>query len=289
MIIKHALKNRIERIILSEWYYQLFGKLRLGKIGPHTDFNLDDLPENLIVTFSNPGYSKLLVNWILHLQKLDLTSNILVFVSTLEQIEYLSSFNIKCLLWENPKFFKTSPLENIDYSGKYWRDITLPKLIMAYEVMSRGKNVLFSDADIVFLKNPFPYLINQQDGYDLAIQCDDKSTIPIHNLKDNCVEMLCSGFYYLKSTKASNDLFYLYHLGKLINIFNNDQVLLQKLLKYRSFKYNILNRDLFPNGTYWYENYRVIKEKAFIVHYNWLTNTNEKIEKMKIFNHWLAY
>ena len=47
-----------------------------------------------------------------------------------------------------------------------------------------------------------------------------------------------------------------------------------------------LPRDLYPNGAWWYQNNKILKNVAKLIHYNCVIGQNNKISKMKQFNHY---
>ncbi len=50
-------------------------------------------------------------------------------------------------------------------------------------------------------------------------------------------------------------------------------------------KYDLLPRDEYPNGAYWYANSDSIKNVAKLVHFNYVVG-DVKIKKMKKYNMW---
>jgi hypothetical protein len=63
--------------------------------------------------------------------------------------------------------------------------------------------------------------------------------------------------------------------------FFNKVILNKKLL---NIKY--LNRELFPNGKYYYDNHKNIEKKCHIIHFNCIVGYDNKINKMKKYKKW---
>ena len=53
--------------------------------------------------------------------------------------------------------------------------VTVHKLRIVHLVLSMGYNVILTDGDVVWLKDPIPTLLSALDGVDAAFMCDSAS------------------------------------------------------------------------------------------------------------------
>ena len=88
---------------------------------------------------------------------------------------------------------------------------------------------------------------------------------------------LCGGFYYCKSTEKTIELFNTKNLNK--NIYQKEQPYLNDYIFKNNILIDVLDRKLFPNGSFWYEYSEKIKDKSYIVHFNWTKEDKMKIMK----------
>ena len=172
-------------------------------------------------------------------------------------------------------------------------DTVYQKLDMTLYYLKKGYYVFCSDLDIVFLKDPFPYLIDLMNiyNYDILFQHDyaDEGESGIYSV-------YCTGFFLVKPSSLTKKLF-----DRNINIFNksnkielpmgdrSDQKYINRKLTQKRFKelsIGLLKRAHFPNGWYWRNYFKQIN--PYIVHYNCIDGGIEaKENEMRKFNHWL--
>ena len=164
------------------------------------------------------------------------------------------------------------------------------KLNYIKSILDNNKNCLFSDPDIVFLKNPLTKLKEYLNDYDLIIQ---SNVTEISELK-YFHKILNPGFCFVKSTELTKELFDTsQEIELLYEGVRPDEVYFNSKLntdKFKDLKVKILNEDEFCLS---YENKEKFESglKPFIVHYNELPtrifHPKNKIGKMRDNNHWL--
>ena len=102
---------------------------------------------------SNYAYSSMLFNWKCFLERHNIENYLII---TLE--EKLHN------LLESKNYHSYYPSEldtfvgDINYNAQLFKKITKIKSYFVYRALKLGYNVLLSDGDIVFLKNPLPYI-----------------------------------------------------------------------------------------------------------------------------------
>ena len=116
----------------------------------------------------------------------------------------------------------------------------------------------------------------------IPIQSDSDCNIPIQSDFDNDNEIpLCTGFMFIKSNPTTISLFDPKNVEQYKNIVGwDDQVYINDIKD--KFKFKLLPLDLFPNGSYYYNNTNL---NPYMIHFNWLVG-HEKAEKIKFYNKW---
>ena len=237
------------------------------------------LPSPAIAVCVNAGYlsSGIFDNWLASVYRLNLRSRIIVGALDRFTFERVSALGIRCILWEGGPLGETS-FEAIQYRTEGWKPIVFSKVSFVREILLAGRDVLFSDSDVVFLRDPFPVLA-KLPTLDFLIQSDARFSV-----KNADLSTLCSGFYFVRSTPSS--------IGVLST---NDSECLewggdQDMFRSRIFKQGLasarlLPRQLFPNGSLWLN---APPDDPVAVHFNWLVGTRDKIKAMKATGVWLG-
>lgn len=170
------------------------------------------------------------------------------------------------------------PAKKIGFGTKSQNRFTQRKYEAILHLLDKGEQVLYTDTDIVFIRNPLREI---PDGdYDVAIQNDSKS-----DTHGN----LCTGFIYLKPTDKSKKL-----IRGALDLMQSawfkkvgDQQAFNMMVNNKNLKdpakIHILDECIFPNGTRYFDNTlpRCTKHEAVIVHNNYLMGLEEKQERFK--------
>ena len=279
-----------------------------------------------IVTFCNDGYIDFCKNWLKSVENVGLQTDVLIF--TLGKLSYdeMKKTNVDVIRCED--LFKNLDHlaeEFIEFETEKWCDIMFLKLKVIKYVLETGFDVLFSDSDVVFLKNDLLEIIKKTtENADCSFQME-------RNAKSDCV---CAGFFYIKSNKRTINLLDNENTKNVCH-YNNDQNLLNIRLYIASnncrnkvlakcyrhflvsnskprhypnvdpytceyfhnnhgwdftksigFTWNDLNMDEYPWGTRWLNMNKVRKKVSKIVHYNGIIGNQNKIKAMMQFGHW---
>lgn len=170
------------------------------------------------------------------------------------------------------------------WNTKGYDKICYIKLQVIYHILSLYKNVLLVDGDIVFKKNPISDILSWQsnDQYDIWIQNDS-----LHNTN---LENMCTGYMYIKS---NDNMIKQYECisdagiqrYKVCAFDNNDQTYFNKYVKPFCTMYPLSLED-YPNGKFFYENTEALRQRAILVHFNWVIG-HLKMAKMKEHKLWL--
>ena len=234
--------------------------------------NIELLGENkiLFITMTNNGYVDYTLNMLKSLKKIDLDQKILcVCIDNYSYDKLKDSYNAVVI---DTKYDKFSRYHKDDFF-----EISKFKFFIVCELLKKGYNILFTDGDIFYKKNPINYIDNilKDKNIDVVIQNDDG------NNNDNDHNYLCTGFYFVKSTPKNIELF---NLSKYQdNKISCDQTLFNKFIK-PNLNYAVLPLSLFPNGCTFYKCGN--KDEQYLVHFNYVVG-HEKKNKMINYGLWL--
>jgi hypothetical protein len=165
------------------------------------------------------------------------------------------------------------------------------KLDRIYKSLNENKSCLFTDSDVVFLKNPLDYLFDEIKKYDLIIQSDVRVQPELKYFQ----KILNPGFCFVKPTPLTKELFDTsQRIEFLYDSIREDEIYFNSKLntdKFKDLKVKILNEDEFCIS---HENSERFKNglEPSVVHYNELPwrmfHPKNKIARMSDNNHWIG-
>ncbi|KAM9973935.1 hypothetical protein ACTFIW_007597 [Dictyostelium discoideum] len=191
--------------------------------------------------------------------------------------------------------------ENAESYGDIgFRAICNEKPLVVLDVLKKGYNVLWTDTDIVWKRDPFIHFyqdINQEnqfinDDIDLYVQQDDDD--------------ICAGFYFIRSNQRT-----IKFIQDSINFLNpciDDQIAMRLFLKSQGIniksknillllsendkkdkiRYRLLDKKLFPNGTNYF-NLKITQRDnitPFIIHNNCIIGHRSKKDRFIEYGLW---
>ena len=147
----------------------------------------DPEKKDIAISLIDYGYLDMSVNLYMFYQRINLT-NFLFVSSDNKACDALAKEvpNVPCVQY----VFDTDAAKPSSFGSAAFVRKTHRKTKIVLDALKLNFNVLLVDVDIVFFKNPFPYLETCLDC-DLQVQWD-------HG-------MACSGFYFVRATKAGED------------------------------------------------------------------------------------
>ena len=192
---------------------------------------------------------------------------------------------------------KDDRLSDANYSSPLFKSITKVKSRAVLDILKLGVDVLWSDMDLFWKQNPVDKLLTTAKYFDIAVQSDSK-------LKENANEYLRinSGFYFVRSTSRSINAFNVivnhasqsalteqpsfYHV--LCGTRQKDFVVCHNACYNPTLNIStvFLNRVEFPNGSFNLTNVSKA-DSTVILHYNWRTGFDTKVQSMKASGSWL--
>tara|TARA_Y100000389_G_scaffold141289_1_gene139141 strand:+ start:12956 stop:15367 length:2412 start_codon:yes stop_codon:yes gene_type:complete len=235
----------------------------------------DNIMESMpkIITLTNDGYMRLTENLLISMKKLGIAHKLKIYCIGSKCYDffrmnhpYNEIVNLEADQ-ELSKFVEYRSLQNKDIDGKKkWAKITSYKIHVIHLELIQGNDVIFTDGDIVWYKNPIPYLLNNIGDYELLVQNDETEE----------KKRMCSGFFLLKSNENTIKFTDVNNIN--MSHFPNDQQYLRSVKSNHKF----LPLDLFPHGLHFRQKR---PEEPYIVHFNYDVGF-QKIERMKRFDAW---
>ena len=233
----------------------------------------------IILVSTDYGYIQMALNlYLTSLQKLNLT-NYLFITSDNDAAAVLEQNGIAHFKIAEDKEGKKAS----NYGSTAFKRKTHIKTKIVHEALVSGFTVLFTDVDIVFLQDPFPYL--KYSTYDIQMQSDTKAG-------GN------SGFYLAMPSRAAISL----HRVALETAarrpeLSNQNVLnrvIRQMVKQDTLKIKMLSVDQFPNGnTYFQHGHRMFFgenpcKDCVTIHNNFIVSGAAKIYRFKEHLLWMV-
>lgn len=248
----------------------------------------------VVISALNYGYRSMMMNWVCNMRYLNLTNFV---IAALDEDLYLYA-QTRGL----PTYFENSILKGVDehslnseasYGSVLFKKVTKMKTRVVVRILKLGYNVVWTDCDIIWYRNPLEYLWGL--GADLAIQSNapDKEA-------SNARGRINSGFYLARSNaktitafervivhatrsrKSEQPCFYDILCGtEGQNTVGTDRC------QYGDVSVVLLDRSLYPNGntkSIWKSPPGTILRhfpNLYILHNNWIVGVDSKYSRMK--------
>jgi hypothetical protein len=232
----------------------------------------------IICTCVNGGYAKagLVENWTRSLLRCGLGKHALIVALDDDAAHAVSRLPVHCLRWNTDQLELPSRMP-IAYRTAGWKQIVFSKVMLVRALLSGTHDVLFSDADIVFLQNPLPFICSLPKT-DFHFQSDAVASDPRLDAR-----VLCSGFYFARPTEKAIEA--LQDESRMYANWKGDQDFLRfRLGDQKVASCTILDRQLFPNGDLWKKK---PPARPMAVHFNWTIGAETKVAAMKASGLWL--
>lgn len=250
----------------------------------------------VMVTGCSKGYEVLSMNLVCNMQKFDVH----VLVIAFDDICWRYMFQRSVAVYN----FQEKSLLNIsgpcEFGTSCFKNLTKLKSRAVRELLNYGYSILWSDADIVYNKNPIPYIQSQQfsrqDGVGLLTSANIviQSNQPTIDQPLNEVLRMNSGLYHinpdakiktafdriiqdtLQSTLSEQPSFYYILCGRKGEYRVKERHCYNDELDVMT---TFLDLTAFPNGARWDD---IAQSKSWIgIHNNWITGTKNKIKRFQ--------
>lgn len=258
-----------------------------------------DQNKTIVLAVAGYSYKDMLMSWVCRLHLLRVTNFV---VCALDDETY--DFSI---LQGLPVFRDRLAPSNISYDDCHFgtncfQRVTKVKSRVALQILKLGYNLLMSDVDVYWFKNPLPLLSTFGPAVFVAQSDEYKITGPI-----NLPRRLNSGFYYAHSD--SSTISALDKVVKHASLSNlSEQPSFYDTLCGLNGSYRVgddmclepetnltvrfLDRNVFPNGAYqdlWDSSnvsLTCIKKGCFVLHNNWINGRQKKLERQVLSGLW---
>ena len=146
------------------------------------------------------------------------------------------------------------------------------------------KNIIYSDIDTIWLKDPRTFL---KGKYDFWAQLDGLiDGIPYF---EGFIPYICTGFLALQSTKKTLKILRLWR--QVTEIINNksrvNQADFQRIVFEQSANFGVLPLRYFPNGeTYFEQMSELLRKDVVFIHNNYIIGKAKKIQRFQQFDIW---
>ena len=163
------------------------------------------------------------------------------------------------------------------YGTFEWIDIVYNRYFIAHRLMKDGRNIVYMDTDVVIMKDFTKNIKRKLRNHQIVIQTNG----------NNC----CTGFFAMRSCP---ELIWFFSRKKMTeknyrsyggNGGPSDQKFFNAFIGSDMEKYQcvFLERELYPNGQYYYDYNEEIEQKCFIIHFNCIQGEVKKIKRMKMY------
>ncbi|KAF5793632.1 putative fucosylgalactoside 3-alpha-galactosyltransferase [Helianthus annuus] len=251
-----------------------------------------DQNKTVVLAVAGYSYKDMLMSWVCRLHRLQV-SNFVVCALDDDIYDF-------CVLQGLPVFRDRLAPSNISYDDCHFgtncfQRVTKVKSRVVLEILKLGYNVLMSDVDVYWFKNPLPLLTTFGPAVFVAQSDEYKITGPI-----NLPRRLNSGFYYARSDNTT--ITALKKVVKHASLSNlSEQPSFYDTLcgfngSYRldddtcqepetNLVVHFLDRNLFPNGAYrdLWDSSNVsstcMNIGCFVLHNNWISGRQRKLER----------
>jgi hypothetical protein len=244
-------------------------------------------PDDVIVVLYCKNFFPLFENWLASCDKhtIAVRKKVLAFTLDEESYEQTRVLGISTYFL-NPDIYMQGG-GSANYSDREFARTMFYKNAIVNDVLKLGASVLFQDVDMLWLRDPFDYFSAQGKDHDLYIMYDGPN--PLHRpLYAN------SGFIYARCNDACKALFET-AFRNTASIFQcrSHQKPLNQILAFFAV-HNVLAIKVLPEAVFLnghlFDLKQGVREKAgdwerdaYVVHYSWTANREEKQQKIRKF------
>ena len=240
----------------------------------------------VMVAMTNAGYVDYTANLYRSLERLGMEAGLLIFCLNSWAKERLAKMGIASLLLNDGEY----SAEFMDqHTKRAFAVICAAKLRIVHLLLSKGYDVVFTDGDVVFLRDPLPVVQAQIEAHkvDAIFMCDSET-----------VEMeprINSGFYWMRSTPKTVELYDPQRVASIYNLQKDvgtriigDQNYIKSNIVRDRIPYAILPLPLFANGAYWMSNADDVEAQAYLVHFTHIKGHDKRARMQARGLWWLA-
>ena len=230
----------------------------------------------IILVTVNTAYVDFFQNWFWYFQKLKLSVPVMAIAeddTSFERLSQLYKNMNSSVTFERSETVDETAEDPADYGSAEFNKLVGQRPARILKYLQLGFNVLYTDTDTVWLKDPFPHLVGQFDIWTTL----DK---PRH----------CTGFLAIKNNPNTQKFMQKWITYMEKNTWINDQTGFSEMDR-SSVCIQGLNTYFFPAGYQYFERknntgYSKLYEDVVLVHNNYILGHEKKKERFKKFNLW---
>ncbi|XP_047336060.1 UDP-D-xylose:L-fucose alpha-1,3-D-xylosyltransferase MGP4-like [Impatiens glandulifera] len=261
---------------------------------------LENVAENgtVIVCAASEPYLPMLNNWLISVKRLQHHRKVLVIAE-----DYATLYKINRKWPGHAVLIPPSPDSHHAYNfgSRKFFGITSRRPLYLLQILELGYNVFFTDVDLVWMVDPFPYLVG---NHDLYIVDDIDKVKPFnhsHDLPKSGKEgrtRICSGLIYMRPTIGAKLVMAKWieeivsHPWTKENQANDQRPLNWALMKsIGNVDMYLLPQVAFPSGDIYFKNTTWVQEtkgKQVVIHNNYVIGVKNKIKRFRKFHLWLV-
>ncbi|KAK8615872.1 hypothetical protein V6N13_017445 [Hibiscus sabdariffa] len=260
---------------------------------------ITDKNRTVVLTVAGYSYKDMLMSWVCRLRHLRITN---FLVSALDSETYQFSIMQGLPVFNDPSAPSNISFNDCHFGTKCFQRVTKVKSRLVLTILKLGYNVLLSDVDVYWFRNPLPMLSSFGPATLVAQSDEYNQTGPI-----NLPRRLNSGFYFAcadaptiaamekvvrhaaTSGLSEQPSFYDSLCGEGGSFREGDNRCVEPET---NLTVHFLDRNLFPNGAYmglWErENVKSAckKQGCFVLHNNWISGRVKKLERQVLSGLW---
>ena len=228
-----------------------------------------------IVTFIDDSYKPLLQNFLCNMDKLNLTKYVHIYLAGNKLEHLVQSKNVSYTIVNSI----SSSVKSSNYGDDFYWYISKQKTIAFLEATKNFEKYIFTDVDVLWIKNP---LLDLESFCDVDI-CFQSNT-------PNGYKKINSGFFFVKKSKGTLNFFkQALNMSKTEKYrYQGDQDILIDIVKRKKKNafWKFLKLDKYPNGgteNVW-KNQK--NSSIFVIHNNWIVSLGKKIERFISVDGW---
>ena len=254
-------------------------------------YGKDGTRRTVIVMVANEGVIDLVLNFLCSCREKAANIDISSIVVFLGQPEYVTLINKMGARGIYNQYLSKIPKKAAgNYGDNTFGKLMWLKTTSVYIALTAGFDVIFQDADVVWLRDPVPYL--QRVVRDVAFMDDGARTPRFTPYFVN------SGFYYFKNTpkvKYLMERMLKSGPGEISVSHSHQSVLIRYLTEAHDLygmDVNVLSSTSFPSGAMYHQNKSFIarikkyQEEPFVFHMCWTANREDKVKYLKDLGMW---
>jgi hypothetical protein len=227
----------------------------------------------VVLTVSD-GFDDMFKNWYSWFKNLKLHLEVIIIAKDHATFwRYSSLTGVTTVL--SPRMSNTDNVTAHAYESKEYKSLVSTRAADILYALQYRSNVLYTDTDTVWLKDPTSFL---RGDFDFAGGLDAwKNNLPYY----------CTGFLALKNTSKTRALLIKWNMALTQNPQLNQPIFNDLLYEHvPSIRHRPLSRTHFPSGDLYFDH--GYKQLAVVVHNNYIIGVDSKVQRFKSNGLWFA-